>query len=354
MSSRNNYLELLESAWQDHLAERESNASTVISLFAGAGGSSLGYNMAGYRELLAVEWNSNAVKTFNLNFPDVPVYHGDIHDLTIDQAMELSGLSGPGELDVLDGSPPCQGFSTAGKRQMFDPRNELYMEYVRLLRGLRPKIMIMENVSGLVKGKMKLIFSDIMKRLKDSGYRVRCKLLDAQYLNVPQRRRRLIWIGAREDLEIEPTFPGPQNKPTIVEDAFRGLGEYEDRSLPEFIKEYAEIHPGGWNTHRGFYKSIKGNTASSISLKWASWNRTCGTLMKAEIADTGIVHPNRHRYLNLSEAKRIASFPDDYKFLDREMGWMQIGNSVPPLMMRAIAEHVQDELLASLDCRLAE
>jgi DNA (cytosine-5)-methyltransferase 1 len=89
---------------------------TVISTFAGCGGSSLGYKMAGFKELLAVEWDNNAVETFKLNFPSIPVYHGDIAKLTGKKCMELAGIR-KGELDVLDGSPPCQGFSTAGKRK---------------------------------------------------------------------------------------------------------------------------------------------------------------------------------------------------------------------------------------------
>jgi DNA (cytosine-5)-methyltransferase 1 len=124
------YLEALDSAWRDHLAPRAEDAPTVISLFAGCGGSSLGYGMAGYRELLAVEWDANAVETFRLNFPDVPVYHGDIAALDVEKCLSLAGIA-PGELDVLDGSPPCQGFSTAGKREMGDDRNQLFHEFRR-------------------------------------------------------------------------------------------------------------------------------------------------------------------------------------------------------------------------------
>ncbi len=194
------YPAFLESCWQDHLKEREPDAPTVISLFAGCGGSSLGYSMAGYRELLAVEWDENAVETFRLNFPDVPVYHGDVAKLSVEECMRLAGLSGPGELDVLDGSPPCQGFSTAGKRKIDDGRNQLFREYVRLLRGLKPKAFVMENVSGMVKGKMKLIFAEIMRELKASGYVVSAKLMNAMYFGVPQSRARMIFIGIREDL----------------------------------------------------------------------------------------------------------------------------------------------------------
>src|ERR1022692_353194 len=109
------YVQDLDAAWAAHLAPRKKNAPTVVSLFAGCGGSSLGYSMAGYRELLAVEWDAKACATFRLNFPGVPVHEGDIALLTNRMAGKLTGLK-PGELDVLDGSPPCQGFSTAGKR----------------------------------------------------------------------------------------------------------------------------------------------------------------------------------------------------------------------------------------------
>ncbi len=189
----------LEACWREHLAPREENAPTVVSLFAGCGGSSLGYSMAGFRELLAVEWDGHAVETFKLNFPGVPVWQGDIAELSVEECLRLTGLK-PGELDVLDGSPPCQGFSTAGKRKMDDGRNQLFQEYVRLLRGLQPKVLVMENVSGMVKGKMKLIFVEILKELKASGYKVSARLMNAMYFGVPQSRERMIFIGVREDL----------------------------------------------------------------------------------------------------------------------------------------------------------
>lgn len=129
------------------------NKFTVISTFSRCGGSSLGYNLAGGKILLAVELDENAVKTYQLNFPSTKIYYGDIHNLTVEKVLELTGLQ-PGELDILDGSPPCQGFSTAGKRDFCDPRNQLYNEYIRLLKGLQPKVFVMENVSGMFKGKM--------------------------------------------------------------------------------------------------------------------------------------------------------------------------------------------------------
>lgn len=221
LSDQVDYPAILAEAWAQHLAPREADAPTVISTFAGCGGSSLGYSMAGYHELLAVEWDDNAVETFRLNFPGVPVYHGDIAKLSVDECLRLAGI-GPGEIDVLDGSPPCQGFSTAGKRNMDDDRNQLFREYVRLLRGLRPKVFVMENVSGLVKGKMKLIFAEIMRELKASGYKVSCRLMNAMYFNVPQSRQRLIFIGVRDDLAIEPSHPGAEAHLIAAKDAIPG------------------------------------------------------------------------------------------------------------------------------------
>lgn len=222
----------LEMMWQKHLAPRAADAPTVISTFAGGGGSSLGYSMAGFRELLAVEWDNNAVDTFRLNFPDVPVYHGDIAKLGIDECLRLAGIK-PGELDIFDGSPPCQGFSTAGKRAMDDPRNSLFKEYVRLLRGLRPKVFVMENVSGMVKGKMKLIFVEILKELKAIGYKVSARLLNAMYFHVPQSRQRIIFIGVRDDLGIEPSHPKAEEKPIAVKDTLLNVSIDEFRLLTE-------------------------------------------------------------------------------------------------------------------------
>jgi DNA (cytosine-5)-methyltransferase 1 len=335
-NSRNNYLSILEEAWTAHLAPRAADALTVISTFAGAGGSSLGYSMAGYRELLAVEWDDNAVATFKLNFPDVPVYHGDITNLSVEQVLQMTGLK-PGELDVLDGSPPCQGFSTAGKRVMVDPRNQLFREYVRLLRGLWPKVFVMENVSGMVKGKMKLIFADILRELKGSGYRVSARLMNAMYFNVPQSRERMIFVGVRDDLGIEPSHPRGRVRPIAVRDAIGHLpiGDTGNHS-PQVINAWVKSRPG---------KSL-GETCrfvGSFQSVRLDPDRPSPTQIK--------VHLNWHylvaRQLTISEAALIASFPELFRWSgNKAQNKERIGNSVPPLFMRAIAEHIRRTILA--------
>jgi DNA (cytosine-5)-methyltransferase 1 len=351
ISSRNKYLDILDSAWQQHLAPRADNAPTVISTFAGAGGSSLGYSMAGYRELLAVEWDNNAVETFRLNFPDVPAYHGDIAKLSVEQCLEMASIQA-GQLDVFDGSPPCQGFSTAGKRVMDDPRNQLFREYVRLLRGLQPKVFVMENVSGMVKGKMKLIFVDILRELKASGYQVSARLMNAMYFNVPQSRQRMIFIGVRDDLATAPSHPKAESRPFTVRDAWQGLDiPTDDLDYAIKIVEHRKSSIGVW-----LAKTPQGGQLSDLEprgffFNWVrlAFNRVSPSVPKE---DTNLCHPTEFRALTFTECQRLATYPDRFKFAGSpHQNRARIGNSVPPLFMRAIAAHIRTHILSGLEPR---
>lgn len=317
---------------------------SVVSTFSGCGGSSLGYQLAGGKVRLAVEWDDNAVEVYRANFPETPIYHGDIAALTVVDALERSGLH-PGELDIFDGSPPCQGFSTTGKREFHDSRNQLFREYVRLLDGFQPKVCVMENVSGMVKGRMKLIFAECLKAIKDCGYQVKARLLNAQYYGVPQSRERLIFIGVREDLGIEPTFPKPQNRSITVRQA---LAEPlpEDDVFPKLSGCYPEmmkkVKPGGKlaDVHP------KGSGFNYCRLRWDKPSRT----IPKSVTYSGAVlwHPDGEP-LSGRQLMRLASFPDDFKFLGDFENWCnRIGNSVPPNFMRAIAEHIDANILQPL------
>lgn len=337
--SKVDYPAILAEAWQQHLAPRAVNAPTVISVFAGCGGSSLGYSMAGFRELLAVEWDDNAVATFKLNFPDVPVYHGDIAKLSVEQVLEMTGLE-LGQLDVFDGSPPCQGFSTAGKRIIDDPRNQLFREYVRLLRGLKPKVFVMENVSGMVKGKMKLVFVEILKELKASGYKVSARLLNAMYFHVPQSRERMIFIGVRDDLGIEPSHPKVESRGVTVQQAFDGV----------FIESAPYLSPGlmaivGKIPQWGDGADVTGK--NYFGTKRLGWEKPSRSIIKEMTGTrTALVHPDEPRAITQSEAKRIGSWPDEYCFDGNYKQVMaRIGNSVPPLFMHSIARHIRCNIL---------
>lgn len=213
---------------------------TVATTFAGCGGSSLGYRMAGFRVVWANEFVEIALKSYAANADPRTVLDGrDIKLVKPGEILSATGLA-KGELDVLDGSPPCQPFSTAGlrekgwnaKRQYGDHEQEraedLFFEYVRLLAGLMPRSFIAENVSGLVKGKAKGYFLEVLARLKAAGYRVRAQVLDAQWLGVPQARQRVIFVGAREDLGLDPTFPAPLPYRYSIRDALPWLAGLEE------------------------------------------------------------------------------------------------------------------------------
>jgi DNA (cytosine-5)-methyltransferase 1 len=321
---------------------------TVISTFAGCGGSSLGYQMAGFHELLAVEWDQNAVDTFRLNFPDVPVYHGDIAKLTGAECMRLAGIE-KGALDVLDGSPPCQGFSTAGKRKFDDPRNSLFKEYARLLNELQPKVFVMENVTGMVKGCMKQAYLTIIKTLRDCGYKAKGEVMNAMYFNVPQSRERVIIIGVREDLGIEPSHPKPLNKPISVNIALHGV---QNRT---FCNTDYSKHRRGEHVLKDLIAMIKpGENATNylngggFSMQRLDKNKPSPTIQKTfPGSKINLIHFEENRQITIEEAKRLATFPDYFKFIGEYRNqWARIGNSVPPNLMKAIAEHIKINILS--------
>lgn len=202
----------------------------VISTFAGAGGSSLGYRMAGCKVLWASEFIDAARAVYQANAAPGTIVDGrDIREVDPVEVMRTVGIA-PGELDILDGSPPCSSFSTAGKREAgwgevkkysdkAQRTDDLFFEFIRFVRAIQPKVFVAENVSGLVKGTAKGYFLEILAAMKACGYNVKAQLLDAQWLGVPQARERIIFIGTRADLAIEPVHPKPLPYRYSVRDA---------------------------------------------------------------------------------------------------------------------------------------
>lgn len=284
----------------------------IVSTFAGCGGSSLGYKWAGFKELLAIDFNQNATSTFKLNFPDVTVWTKDISDITGQDILNEIGLK-KGELDLLDGSPPCQGFSTSGKRDVNDSRNDLTSQFIRLIREIQPKIFLIENVPGMVKGKMKGMYIEIMKTLKELDYQVKSAILDASYYGVPQSRERLIFIGVRNDLNKQPSFPKPQKR-TIIAD------------IPELGNIYA--------INSGQYAKI-----------WRFNKRPSPTLTKTKSLYCEDINC-KTRDITINEAKAICSFPQDFQLMGSISNqWARLGNAVMPKFMYYIAKHILENIL---------
>lgn len=210
---------------------RGSNGLTVVSTFSGCGGSCLGFEWAGFRVVWASEFIEAAAETYRANHPGVPLDRRDIREVSGDQIREATGLD---SFDVLEGSPPCASFSTAGARERHwgkvkkysdgaQRTDDLFFEYVRLLGELMPRAFVAENVSGLTMGVSRGYFNQIHRALAGVGYRVEARVLDAQWLGVPQVRKRVIFVGVRNDLDRAPAFPAPLPYRYSIKDALPHL-----------------------------------------------------------------------------------------------------------------------------------
>ena len=334
----------------------------VISLFSGTGGSSLGYKLAGLKVLLSNEFVEAAWKCYEANFPDTICLHDDIRKLTGDIILSKVGLK-KGELDVLDGSPPCASFSTAGKREKkwgtittysdVEQRvDDLLFEYARILGEIQPKVFLVENVKGLVMGEAKRVFDEAKKEFESKGYNVSSRLLNAKYFRVPQNRPRIIFIGVRKDLGVQPSHPKPQHAPIpikeVLKDVVNSPQDIEDSKYPEHysvMKYLKQMKPG----ESGAKYNPKGSYFGLIRL---DWDKPANTVLQSDAKhiSCSAIHPEEHRKLTIPELRRISSFPDDFKLLgDYKQNWERIGRAVPPNMMRAIAEHIRYRILDKIN-----
>lgn len=206
------------------------NGFNAVSTFSGCGGSCLGYRMAGFKVLWSSEFIPAAQDAYRANASDYTVLDTrDIREVKPGDVLKATGL-GMGEIDIFDGSPPCASFSTAGRREAgwgkekkysdtVQRVDDLFFEYARLLDGLQPRTFVAENVYGLVKGTAKGYFKQILKCLKDCGYQVEARRLNASWLGVPQARQRIIFVGVRNDLGKPPVYPNPLPYQYTVRDA---------------------------------------------------------------------------------------------------------------------------------------
>lgn len=336
------------------------NGFKVISTFSGGGGSSLGYRMAGYNVIWANEFVESARQTYAANFPATLIDSRSIRDIRASDILTNIGLR-IGELDILDGSPPCAAFSTVGKRDKgwgkqksysdtSQQVDDLFFEYARLLEGLQPKIFIAENVSGLIKGVAKGYFLNILQTLKLCGYHVIAKLLDSRWLGVPQKRQRIIFIGVRNDLDIQPTFPAPLPYFYNLYDAFGN----ECRVLP--IEPETDI--SRFAIGNEWEKFCYGKSPKYISLCKPDPSGPCNTITvgsnrlfspSAFCSAARPVHPLEKRHFSIMELKRLCSFPDDFVVTGTYMQqYERFGRAVPPVMMYHIANTVKESILCKI------
>ena len=368
---------------QDVLDGESQNKFNVISTFAGGGGSSTGYRLAGGKILCVNEFVEEARKTYSENYPNTLILPNDIKELSGEEFLEITGLKA-GELDILDGSPPCSAFSVAGKLshssegkhsdgwgqtkkysdgKMVENIEDLFFEFLRVANVIRPKVIIAENVKGLTVGEAKEYYNRILNEFENIGYDVSSQVLDSRYFGVSQTRTRVIFIAIREDvsekvglnfLTIGNVFPTPSKSVIPLREALVGL-EYdpeEVKYLTEKFEKTAYWKDTGSNMPNNPSKVLSGMDyhpkGHHFNLKRVSLEVPSPTLTAMGSGETtaGAFHWNEPRKLTLGELKRIMSLPDDFKLTGK---WNQkaerIGRMVPPLMMKSIAESVYDNVL---------
>ncbi|WP_200875233.1 DNA cytosine methyltransferase [Bacillus gaemokensis] len=362
----------------------------LVDLFCGAGGMSLGFKQVGFKIAFANDIEPACIETYSFNHPEIPnefIYEDDINNIIDEIQCKLRFK----EVDVVIGGPPCQGFSTANRQRLIDdPRNKLYKSFVKVVGNIQPKFFVMENVTGMLS-----VAAQVVEDFASIGYDVHYKILNSADFGVPQNRKRLIFIGNRlgvhnasifDEINIENNF---SSKRFVLEDAISDLPKLEALRIknatdldteesgmkvavhPNYQKnEYLSLinekdsniifnHKARYNNDRDieiFGRMHQGDKSDDPKIadimpyknrnhifkdKYFKlvYKELCKTITAHMKFDCNMyIHPTQARGLTPREAARVQSFPDDYFFKGSfTKTYMQIGNSVPPLMSRGIA-----------------
>lgn len=324
---------------------------TCIDLFAGAGGTALGFHNAGFEHVLLNEFDKSACETLEANNKSNNlgwnIVEGDIHNISFEAYK--------GNVDVIQAGFPCQAFSYAGKSRGFaDTRGTLFFEFARAIQEVQSKIAIGENVRGLVKHDQGRTLTTMLNTLDELGYKVAWRILRAQYLDVPQKRERLIMFAVRKDLELPILFPKENDYFINMRQALENCPASPGQQYPAKKKAVMELVPEGGNWHDlpediqreymgGSYKLPGGKTGMARRM---SWDEPCLTLTCAPAQkQTERCHPSKTRPLTVREYARIQTFPDTWEFKgNMSAQYKQIGNAVPV----NLGYHVARCVLASL------
>lgn len=358
-----------------------------IDLFAGAGGLSLGFEQAGFDIVAAVDIDPVHCAVHKFNFPNCATVCASVVETTGEQLRRLAGI-GKRDIDVVVGGAPCQGFSLIGKRALDDSRNQLVHHYVRVVLELQPKYFVFENVKGLTVGKHRRFLQEIIEAFQAAGYDVEAayRVLNAADYGVPQDRRRLFLMGARKGLAL-PSYPEPVGRTTVGQ----AIGDLPDAEL------YAELWERDWTkakfgkpsayaaylrgkkddpsdfgyrrrfdaslltgslltehtelSRSRFAATVPGDVEPVSRFKRLALDGLCNTLRAGTASDRGAftsprpIHPTASRVITVREAARLHSYPDWFRFhVTKWHGFRQIGNSVPPMLARAVGGQIMKAL----------
>ena len=355
------------------------NKPTVIDFFAGAGGISLGMKKAGFKILLANDIDPNCRDTYKKNFPKVPYLLKDIRKLS---SKEIIQISGENKIDVVVGGPACQGFSLANTKTRVanNPKNDLVFEFIRLVKEIKPSWFIMENVEGLINMDNGSFTRSIINVMRRNGYSVKFIPICAADYGVPQKRKRIFFIGNRLGISIELPRPrfGSDEKPLIsVKEALSdlppinnqtggfGVCNYQTEPKSKYqkkmrgkskmlynhiitkssdlvIERYKKIPPGkNWNVLPEKLKSecVRKFGGHSYLYKRLDPEQPASTL--ANFRKAMLIHPFENRGLSIREAARLQSFNDNFIFKGGiSSQQQQLANVVPPLLADVLGKSI--------------
>lgn len=323
---------------------------TYMDLFAGAGGMSLGFDNAGFKNLLAVEFNKDFAETYKKNFPRHNLIVDDIKNVTEQQIYYIIKNE---KVDVIIGGPPCQGFSIAGnigRNFIDDDRNRLFKEFVRFVKIIKPRVFVLENVAAMERHDKGKTIKEIVSSFKEIGYDIKYKVLNAVNFGVPQERRRIFIVGTLGENNFE--YPQEINKIVTVKDAIDDLPKLENGETSEIPNHTAMKHSAQM-LEKMSYVSDGGNRndipenlrpKSGDSRKYIRYDSK-----KPSFCVTGdmrkIFHYSQNRALTCRELARLQTFPDSFVFLGNTgKVQQQIGNAVPVLLASKIALQVKEVL----------
>lgn len=323
----------------------------LLSLFAGAGGMDLGFEKAGFNVAVANEFDPEICPTYRLNHRHTRLIEGDIRKVA---SEELSN-----EFVGLIGGPPCQSWSEAGAQKgIEDPRGQLFFDYIRILKGIRPLFFVAENVSGMLSARNAVAVGKILELLSEAGYDVQYKLLNANDYHVPQVRERVFYVGFRKDLDIHDfAYPSPiDEKPLTLRDAIWNLRNSalpagpgnrhrDDLKIPNH-----EYFTGGYSTIFMSRNRVRGWDEPAFTVQASG--RQCHLhpqapkMVRHGPNDMRFVEGKEglYRRLTVRECARLQGFPDDFEFVYKKVdtGYKMVGNAVPVEFARAVARQIMD------------
>ncbi len=353
----------------------------VVDLFSGCGGLSYGLEKVGFEVAIGIDNWGESLKTFAQNHPNSKVLEADVSKIT---GKDIQKLIGKRIIDVIVGGPPCQGFSLSGARNFYDSRNRLYLDFIRLVKELKPRAFIIENVPGLASLFQGQVKERIIREFQELGYTVNAQILTASDYGVPQNRKRIVFVGlkGKEKFEFpkathyltESALPISGKKKVTVSEAISDLPnlrkdmgaeelEYEAPANSEYQKFMRKgskkiyNHVASKHTEQttkiislvpegGNYKDLPEHLRDTRNFHVA-WTRLHSKKPSPTI-DTGHrhhFHPSENRVPTVREAARIQSFPDSFKFVGTKTSqYKQVGNAVPPLMASAIGKALLEYL----------